>query len=162
MTLPLELRAWAIKHHVGADAIADLSALLGAGAQAEATGKASEAGVSSRVRLAAPEHNMRLFRNNRGALPDERGVPVRFGLANDSKQLGERLRSADLIGWRRLLIGPHHVGSTLAQFVSIETKHEDWTPRPNDLHEQGQQRWATLVAAEGGFARFVTGPEGLK
>lgn len=161
MTFPTELKAWAMRHHVGADALAELSVMLGDAPQPAAADGASETNVQARVRLAAAGHGMKLWRNNRGALKDERGVPVRFGLANDTKQLGERLRSADLIGWRRLLIGPQHIGTTVAQFTSIECKAAEWKPRSNDPHEQGQRRWATLVAAEGGFARFVTGPDDL-
>lgn len=165
MTYPIELRQWATRHHVGHDALAELSAILGSTSNDE-TGDARESNVQSRVRLAAAGQGMRLWRNNVGAIKDERGVPVRYGLANDSKALNDRLKSHDLIGWRRLLIGPHMVGSTVAQFVSIECKREDWTPaRPTNTrdfaHEQAQQRWGALVTVDGGFSRFVTNPEGL-
>lgn len=165
MTFPVELRQWATRHHVGQDALAELSAILGS-AGTEESGEASESNVQSRVRLAAAAHGMRLWRNNVGAIKDERGVPVRYGLANDSKALNDRLKSHDLIGWRRLLVGPDMVGSTIAQFVSIECKREGWAPaRPTNTrdfaHEQAQQRWAALVVADGGLSRFVTGPDGL-
>ena len=160
MTAPAELRAWAIRHHVSLEALAELSALLGANAHPDTGVGGSEAKAQSLVRLAAPEHGMRLFRNNVGVLKDERGVPVRYGLANDSPALNKRLKSADLIGWRRLVIGPHHVGSTVAQFVSLECKPPGWTYR-GDAREEAQQRWAGLVAADGGYAKFVTGPGDL-
>lgn len=160
MPVPIELQQWAVRHHVGEDALAELSAMLGSGGTEE-TG-ASESNVQSRVRLAAAEQGCRLWRNNVGVLTDERGVPVRYGLANDTKKLNERLKSADLIGWRRVLVGPEMVGSVVAQFVSIECKREGWKFSPNNEREVAQQRWATLVTADGGFARFATGPEGLK
>ena len=53
--IPIELKAWAMRHHVGQDALAELSGLLGAVATpTESTG--SEARVQSLVRLAAPAH----------------------------------------------------------------------------------------------------------
>jgi hypothetical protein len=158
--VPVELKTWALRHHVSLEALAELSAMLGAGTLPASSSDGSEGRVQSQVRLAAPAHGMRLFRNNVGVLTDERGVPVRYGLANDSKALNARLKSADLIGWRRFQIQPQHVGSCIAQFVSLECKHEGWTYR-GDAREEAQARWAGLVAADGGFARFVTGPQDI-
>lgn len=161
MTLPLNLSEWARKHAVTPAALAELAAIIGADTQrAEGGGGGSEAFVQSAVRLAAPAAGMRLFRNNVGALLDRRGVLVRFGLANDTKALNRQIKSGDLIGWRRIVITPAHVGSMVAQFVSIETKHEGWTYR-GDEHEEAQQRWALLVAGEGGYAKFARGSDGL-
>lgn len=165
MPFPVEIRQWAVRHHVGEDALAELSAILGSVGNEETDGR-SESNVQSRVRLAAPGAGMRLWRNNVGVLTDERGVPVRYGLANDTKALNERLKSHDLIGWRRVVISPAMVGSLIAQFVSLECKHESWQPaRPTNAgayaHEQAQERWAALVVADGGYSRFVTGPEQL-
>ena len=158
MPFPIEIRAWAVRHHVGEDALAELAAMLGSGGTEESG--AGEGNVPSRVRLAAPGQAMRLWRNNVGVLKNEQGVPVRYGLANDTKALNERLKSADLIGWRRVLVTPEMAGTVVAQFVSIECKREGWR-FSGDERETAQQRWAALVAAEGGYARFVTGPEQL-
>jgi hypothetical protein len=152
--LPIELAGWAARHGVSAGALFDLAVLLGA--DVHAPGEGSEARAQSEIRLACPRLGLRLWRNNKGALPDSRGVPVRFGLANDSKALGERLRSSDLVGWRRLYIQPKHVGTTVAQFVAVECKAPGWR-YSGDEHEQGQQRWLALVAADGGLALFATG-----
>lgn len=151
-----EIGLWAARHGVSATALHELANILGAGATPENMGGGSEARTQSLVRLEAPRVGMRLFRNNVGVLRDERGVPVRYGLANESKQVNERLKSADLIGWRRLEIG----GQVVAQFVSLECKPAGWRYR-GDAHEQAQQRWAALVATDGGHAKFVTGPEGI-
>ncbi len=159
MAFPIEIQQWALRHHVGEDALAELSAILGSGGTEE-TG-ASESNVQSRVRLAAPRLGMKLWRNNVGVLRDENGRPVRYGLANDTKKLNERLKSHDLIGWRRRLISPAMVGTTIAQFVSLECKREGWT-FTGDERETAQQRWAALVTADGGYSRFVTGPEGIE
>lgn len=156
--IPLELRAWALRHHVGVDALNELSALLGAIATPAQPPGASEANVQSRVRLAAPSLGMRLFRNNVGVLKNENGTPVRYGLANDSPALNKRLKSSDLIGWRRLPITQAMVGYCIAQFVALESKREGWKFSPGDDREEAQRAWLTLVAADGGYGKFVTGP----
>lgn len=122
----------------------------------------SEALVQSLVRLEAPRRGVRLWRNNVGVLRDEGGRPVRYGLANDSRQLNEHIKSADLIGWRRRLITPADVGCVIAQIVSRECKPADWTPcGPGSValfaREEAQRRWAALINADGGDACFVTG-----
>lgn len=162
MSIPIELAGWALRHHVGQDALAELAAMLGASAlPPPTTSTDSEARVQSLVRLAAPTRGMMLFRNNVGVLTNERGVPVRYGLANDSKALNANLKSSDLIGWRTLTIAPEHVGKAVAQFVSIECKEASWKRRAGDEHEAAQERWLTLVASHGGLGKFVTGPEQL-
>lgn len=160
MRLPVDLRTWALRHGLTEGALLELGEILGAGSQPEGEEGASEARVSSRVRLAAPHFDMKLWRNNVGALIDKRDIPVRFGLANDSPQLNKRIKSGDLIGWRRVTITPEMVGSVIAQFVSIETKKAGWKYTGDD-HEQAQQRWAALVALAGGYARFVSDPAAL-
>lgn len=157
MSIPIELHAWAIRHHVSVEALAELAGILGAAAIPKEAAGASESRVQSEVRLAAPALGMRLFRNNVGVLLNEAGTPVRYGLANDSKQLNEKLKSSDLVGWRRLTITPAMVGRIVAQFVSFECKRAGWS-YSGDAREEAQERWLALVAADGGYARFVTGP----
>jgi hypothetical protein len=97
-------------------------------------------------------------------MQDATGRLVRYGIANDSKQLGDRLKSGDLIGWRPVIITPDMVGKVIAQFVSVENKAEDWTPPPRDTKDEAaaaQYRWADLVNSEGGYAVFVNDPEKL-
>lgn len=126
----------------------------------------SESRVSHEYVRRHATRGLRLWRNNRGALPDKRGVPVRYGLANDSKDQGEKLKSGDYIGWTQVLITPDMVGESVAVFTSIEFKAPDWKPpaegpthRNGRLteygHYLGQKRWADLVNAEGGRAGFV-------
>lgn len=124
----------------------------------------SESNVQSRVRLAAVQLLMRLFRNNRGAFEDKTGRWVRYGLANDSKILGKLIRTGDLIGWRRVTITQDMVGKVLAQFVSVECKAEGWTAPKNPgteayEHYEGQKLWADLVNREGGYAVTVSDPD---
>lgn len=123
----------------------------------------SESNVQARTRLKAVTKRWRLWRNNRGAGKLDSGSYVRFGLANDSKGLGDVLKSGDLIGWRPVLITQDMVGKVLAQFVSVENKHEGWKMPANTMDEEllAQIRWADLVNKEGGYAVFITDPEQL-
>jgi hypothetical protein len=122
----------------------------------------SESAVQAQARLAAAGTGTRLWRNNVGVLKDINGRPVRFGLANDSPQLNRLLKSGDLIGWRPHVVTLADVGTTIAQFVSVECKPEGWTQAgPGNLklwaREESQRRWASLVREAGGDASFYTG-----
>lgn len=150
---------WAARHGVTLAALNELQALFGMHGghdlPPEAKGT-SEAAVQAAVRLEAARKGVRLFRNNVGALKDERGRLVRYGLANDSKQVNEICKSGDLIGWRPLLIGPQHMGTVVAQFVSRECKEPGWRYTGTE-REVAQLNWAQLVTAGGGDAAFCSG-----
>lgn len=154
-----EVYQWAARHGVSMTAVHELQAIFGMHGghvmPSQATG-VSEGAVASVVRLEGSRKGVRLFRNNVGVLPDLRGVPVRYGLANESKHMNEKIKSADYIGWRKVLIEQRHVGTMLAQFVSRETKKVGWryTGTP---HEVAQLAWAQLVTVDGGDAAFCTG-----
>jgi hypothetical protein len=151
---------WAIRNGVNEKALAELRAIFGLEApqahDAESKRDFSESAVQSLVRLEAARKGLKLWRNNVGALLDSRGVPVRYGLANDSQQLNKVVKSGDLIGWRPVLITPAHVGSRIAQFVSRECKRPGWKFAGDD-HERAQLRWAEAVTADGGDACFASG-----
>jgi hypothetical protein len=150
---------WAVRHGVTMAALQELAGIFGMHGghdlPPEVKGT-SEAAVQAAVRLEAARKGVRLFRNNVGALIDSRGVPVRYGLANDSKDLNRAVKSADLIGWRPLVIEQRHVGQVIGQFVSRECKKVGWHYTGDD-HEQAQLAWAQLVTAAGGDAAFCTG-----
>lgn len=153
------LDEWARQWAIHPAALADLrNRVLGldGGDPAPAPGT-SEAAVQSRVRIEASRYGLRVWRNNVGAFHDaERGVHVRFGLANDSPAVNARIKSADLIGIRPRLIHPEDVGKRFGQFVSFECKHAGWKYTGTD-REQAQANWANLVLSLGGDARFITG-----
>ena len=116
----------------------------------------SESAIQTLIRLEASRKGCILFRNNVGAGVLDNGSFVRWGLANDSAQLNERLKSADLIGIRPILITPEHVGQVIGQFLSREVKAAGWK-WAGTKRELAQQQWADLVNRMGGDALFATG-----
>lgn len=161
MTIPFALQGWAARWSLPAECLADLLQCMGVGVvppepPTPAPPQATEAWSQSVIRLEAPRFGIWLGRNNVGALLDKRGVPVRYGLANESKQQNEVMKSGDLIGIRAVLIQPWHVGTTIGQFVSRECKRPGWVFR-GDAHETAQANWAALVTKYGGDAKFSTG-----
>lgn len=161
MTIPFALQEWAARWSIPAPCMADLAKCMGVGVvppepPTPAPPQATEAWSQSMVRLEAPRFGVWLGRNNVGALLDKRGVPVRYGLANESKQQNEVMKSGDLIGIRPVVVTASMVGCTIGQFVSRECKRPGWVFR-GDAHEQAQANWAALVIKYGGDAKFATG-----
>ena len=93
--------------------------------------------IQQRIRLACGRGAVRLWRNNTGALVDQQGRFVRFGLCKGS---------SDLIGLRSLEITTELVGLRLAQFVALEIKTAQGVLRPE------QQAFLRLVQQLGGVA----------
>jgi hypothetical protein len=154
---------WAQRWCISPDALADLKYYMGICAPLVTTvdvvATGSESRQQSLVRLAAAQNGVWLTRNNVGVLLDANGRPVRFGLANESPAQNKATKSGDLIGIDPVLIGPHHVGKTIGQFVSIEMKYEGWKFNPKDKHEAAQLNWCNFVLAKGGRAMFANGPD---
>ena len=102
----------------------------------------AETTLQQHIRLALGTHpETRLFRNQVGQLPDPRtGRPVQFGLARGS---------ADVIGWRSVVITPEMVGQRVAIFLSLEVKTETGRLRPE------QRNWLRAVQQAGGAAGVV-------
>jgi len=100
-----------------------------------ASSSPSEHEIQQRIRLACGRGTVRLWRNNTGALVDQQGRFVRFGLCKGS---------SDLIGLRSLEIMPELVGQRLAQFVALEVK------TAQGVLSQEQQAFLRLVQQLGG------------
>lgn len=98
-----------------------------------------ETDLQQRIRLALGTHpELRIFRNQVGSLPDPRtGRMVQFGLARGS---------ADLIGWRTIVITPEMVGQRIAVFTSLEIK------TPTGRLAPAQRHWLQAVHQAGGIA----------
>ena len=154
MTTPTLLE-WQRKHGITAEALADLVTIVGLTVEAGDTDE-SEKSVQDEARLLISKKGGRAFRNNKGVLKDERGVPVRFGLCNDNEKMGKRLRSSDLICCVPVLITQNMVGTTIGQFTAIEVKKRGWHYTGTE-HEQGQLRFGELIIALGGKFKFWNG-----
>ena len=149
---------WAKRWGVPFEALRELQQLAGALSDIPTTNHTprSEAAVQQEVRLAAAKRGALLWRNNVGVLADARGVPVRYGLANDTKGLNAKIKSSDLIGLTPREVKPEHVGQVWGVFTAEECKPEGWVYTATE-HEQAQLAFINLVLAHGGIARFNNG-----
>jgi hypothetical protein len=102
-----------------------------------ASSSPSEHEIQQRIRLACGRGAVRLWRNNTGALVDQQGRFVRFGLCKGS---------SDLIGLRTVVVTPEMVGQRIAQFVALEIK------APQGVVSPEQQAFLRLVQELGGVA----------
>jgi hypothetical protein len=84
----------------------------------------SEQRIQQLIRLAVSKGPTRLWRNNTGALRDEHGRLIRFGLCEGS---------ADLIGYSTVTITPDMVGQTVAVFTAVEVKSPTGRPTPQQV-----------------------------
>lgn len=157
-----QVTQWALRWGVPYDALRELNLIFGLMVEIHQSypPNASESFIQSRVRLEASVKGLKLWRNNVGSLPDERGVPIRYGLGNDSERLNKIIKSGDLIGWRPLVVTPAHVGSKIAQFISRECKKPNWQYTGTD-RERAQLRWIEAIIADGGDASFCVGEGSL-
>jgi hypothetical protein len=131
------------------EAAAELRAIALSSIISTAPEGADEAYAQIQVRLEASQKGHRLFRNNVGAAYLKNGTFV-----------NKTLKSADLIGIKRVLITHDMVGTTIGQFLSREVKHPGWTYAATE-REKAQVNWANLVLSLGGDAAIVTGPGSL-
>lgn len=94
--------------------------------------------VPQLLKLAAFKPDVKLWRNNVGALQDRHGNYVTYGLC---------VGSSDLIGYKSIIITPAMVGQRLAQFVAIEAKAPSGKLRDRQLLFLEQCRAAGAIAA---------------
>lgn len=73
----------------------------------------SEQGLLNRIRLSLSRQGILNFRNNTGALRDDRGRLVRYGLCPGS---------ADIIGIKPIIVTQEMVGQRVGVFVAVEVK----------------------------------------
>lgn len=153
----MNLHEWAIRNHVSMQALQELQdMLLSKDIATSHNGEGSEAKVVNDIRLEASSVGGRLWRNNVGAGKLEDGSFLRWGLANDSKALNEKIKSSDLIGIMPITITEKHIGSIIGQFVAREVKRPGWKYAGTD-RELAQLRFIELIVALGGDACFATG-----
>lgn len=143
----MNLNQWAIKWGVSVEALQDLKLQMGIAdiTPPSPNGVTTEQGAQTQVRIAASKAGWRLWRNNVGVLKDDRGVPVRYGLCNDSSKLNKLIKSSDLIGI-----------NDRGQFVAREVKKPGWRYTGTE-RERAQLNFIELINAMGGDAKFTTG-----
>lgn len=98
----------------------------------------NETAILQTIRLGlsrTPE--VRIFRNQTGALKDAQGRLVTFGLCKGS---------SDLIGWKSVTITPDMVGQRVAIFLAVEVKAPGRKPTPE------QTNFLDRVKSDGGLA----------
>lgn len=109
----------------------------------------TEAQVQAEVMRECGSHpSVRLFRNTCGACRTDDGRFITYGLAKGS---------ADLIGWRSIVVTPEMVGKRIAVMASLECKR----PGRADVRPE-QKNWQRVVTEAGGFAGIVTSKEEAK
>jgi hypothetical protein len=122
-----------------------------------------ESEVQQHIQIGAMHFDCTLMRNNSGALLDETGRPVRFGLGNVSKKHAENSKSSDLIGITTIIITPEMVGQKIGVFTAIEVKDENWNCQKKlDKHETAQFNFIQWVISKGGIAGFANSVDNLK
>lgn len=151
----MNLIQWAIKWGVPIAAVGDLRREFGlVSTDPQHQAGESEGAVQTRIRLEATRKGCRVWRNNVGGTYTEEGSFLRYGLANDSKQMNDLVKSSDLIGLRPLLITQNHVGQIVGQFIAREVKAADWS-YSGTKREEAQLNFLNLVASLGGDAAFA-------
>ena len=122
-----------------------------------------ESTIQNQIRLAAAQMGIELYRNNSGALKDEFGRLVRYGLCNESKQLNDKIKSSDLIGVTPVNAYVEGVGWVkLGVFTAIECKPEGWVFYESDKRAVAQLAFIDIIRKAGGFAGFARSVEEFK
>lgn len=117
------------------------------------------------VELSAPSLGCTLLRNNSGALQNQEGAWVRYGLGNISKKHNQYSKSSDLIGITVVEITPEMVGKKVGVFTAIEVKQPGFKVKAEYNHksrEWAQENFNSMVRSKYGFAGFATSGEDLK
>ena len=147
------LTEWATVWGIPSAALQDLIARLTVADFQPSEAGRSEAAVQAEIRLAASQRgDLVLWRNNSGALTDDSGRLIRFGLGNDSAAANKRMKSADLIGIHR----------PSGRFVSIEVKRPGWKHSDASERDRAQLAWAVAINALGGVALRATSAAALE
>lgn len=128
-----------------------------------------EGEATKEVRLGASSLNMKLLRNNNGALLDKMGRLVRYGLGNESKKHNDEMKFGDLVGGTTITITPEMVGKEICVLTMFEVKTpEKLKPsirkamKHSKSHEAGQLRAIEFIRSIGGIAWFASCADDVK
>ncbi len=124
----------------------------------------SESEIQQLIQIEGPQWHCQLMRNNSGALKDQTGRVVRFGLGNVSKKHNDRIKSSDLIGFTVVQVTPEMVGKHVAVFTAVEVKEPGWILSGSILNkrEVAQRAFMGWVTAAGGLAGFADSIDSFK
>lgn len=117
-----------------------------------------ESKASQEVKLRASDWGCKLFRNNSGALFNDQGVPVRYGLGNISKKFNAKVKSSDEIGWTPVLITSEMVGKSIPVFTAFENKTPKFKIKESyreGSRESAQLKFINIVKSANGIAAFT-------
>lgn len=103
--------------------------------------------IQQEILLEAAKHGIKLMRNNSGALKDETGRLVRYGLDNVSQIHNDNFKSSDLVG----IIPPN------GRWIVIEVKKEGWkfTGTQREVAQKAFIDFMVSRGAIGGFCQSV-------
>lgn len=151
---------WARRYGVPAGALNDLLDIIDPSRPTIKGGYTSEAAVQAALRVAAVPHGASLWRNNNGASEvlekDGSTRMIRFGLGNDSKKLGDKWKSSDLIGITP--VTSTQAGQTFGVFTAVEVKKPGWAA-PKNARERAQSAFIGTVRTMGGIGMFAQSVE---
>lgn len=130
----------------------------------------SEKHLLNAVSIYFTELGGRIFRNNIGMAYAGRGKPYRAQMPVSVRiepgdvvlrqavpiKYGLHVGSGDSIGWRPVVITPEMVGTTIAQFCSVESKYGSTATTPE------QKNWCDVVNRAGGYAKIIHSIDELK
>ena len=119
-----------------------------------------ESEIQQLIQIEAAKHGCLLMRNNSGAMKDETGRLVYFGLGNLSKN--QKTKSSDLVGITTITITPDMVGRKIGVFTAVEVKKEGWSPKKLNEREEYQFNFIQWVKSRGGFAGFASTVDSIK
>lgn len=120
----------------------------------------NESEIQQKIQIEGPYHNCQLLRNNSGALKNNRGEVVRYGLGNISSKHNKQMKSSDLIGFTTKVITPDMIGKTVAIFTAVEVKAEHFNT--SDERIIAQQNFINWVVRHGGIAGFAKSVDDFK
>lgn len=122
-----------------------------------------ESEIQQKIQIEAVNYSSILMRNNSGALKDETGRLVRYGLGNISKKQNDKIKSSDLIGITEIIITPEMVGQKIGVFTAIEVKSSNWKHEKKlTKKEQAQLNFINWVKSRGGKAGFANSIDNLE
>ncbi len=104
----------------------------------------AETSLAAKLRLAAPKHDARLFRNQVGIYKMADGRYLTSGLGTGSP---------DLIGWKTVTVTAEMVGKPVAVFVGLELKSGKREPTDEQI------QWLQQIRESGGLAGVASTEE---